>query len=237
MPAYRFPSPYDRATLRRRVTSLSLALAINLGLLLLLIQLGIVTLPEKPRSTTVAVDLMPESRSATAEQTSTQKRQASSNAPVPKPPPITLPVKPTIIPPARSKSQPWIEMSKDQLASADISKLSQSGAGGNGDSAVVGHGPNGDPLYAAEWAREPTNAEIAGYWPKNTSGWGLVECKTIPEDRVDDCRELDQSPAGSRLAAAVRQMAWQFRVRPPRKGGRPLVGAWVRILIETEAAD
>jgi protein TonB len=90
-------------------------------------------------------------------------------------------------------------------------------------------------LYAAEWAREPTDAEINGYWPHNVSGWGLVACKTIPNDRVDDCVELDQSPRGSHLASAVRQAAWQFRVRPPRKGGRPLIGGWVRILIEIEA--
>jgi protein TonB len=63
---------------------------------------------------------------------------------------------------------------------------------------------------------------------------GLVACKTIANNRVDDCVELDQSPAGSHLAAAIRQAAWQFRVRPPRKGGRPLIGAWVRILIETD---
>ncbi len=237
MPAYRLPSPHGRAPLQRRLSSFALALAINIGLLFLLIELGVVTLPEKPRSSTLTVDLNPESRSSSAEKTATHQPHVQSNVPVPKPPPIVLPVKPTIAPPAKSKSHPWIEMSKDDLAAADISKLSSTGAGGRGDSEVVGRGPNGDPLYAAEWAREPTNAEIAGYWPKNVSGWGLVECKTIPNDRVDDCQELDQSPAGSRLAAAVRQMAWQFHVRPPRKGGRQLVGAWVRILIETEAAD
>ena len=125
-------------------------------------------------------------------------------------------------------------MSKDELAAADISKIPSAGAGGDGDSEVVGKGPNGEALYAAEWAREPTDAEIAGYWPRGTSGWGLVACKTVANDRVDDCQELDQHPAGSHLAAAVRQMAWQFRVRPPRKGGRALIGAWVRILIETD---
>ena len=125
-------------------------------------------------------------------------------------------------------------MSKDELASADISKLPRAGAGGAGDSEVVGHGPNGEALYAAEWAREPSDAEIAGYWPRNTSGWGLVACKTVPNDRVNDCVELDQSPKGSHLASAVRQAAWQFRVRPPRKGGRELIGAWVRILVEMD---
>jgi protein TonB len=216
------------------VTSFALALAINIGLLLLLIQLGVVTLPTKPSSSTLTVDLMPESRSASAEQTTTQQPHVRANAPTPRPPPVVLPVKPTIAPPSTSKDQPWIEMSKDELAAADISKIPAAGAGGAGDSEVVGRGPNGDPLYAAQWAREPTNAEIAGYWPRNVTGWGLVACKTMPNNRVDDCVELDQSPRGSRLASAVRQAAWQFRVKPPRKGGRELIGAWVRILIETD---
>jgi len=216
------------------VTSFALALAINIGLLLLLIQLGVVTLPTKPSSSALTVDLMPESRSASAEQTEQQQKHVSSNRPVPKPPPVVLPVKPTIAAPSQPKAQPWIEMSKDELAAADISKLPAAGAGGAGDSEVVGRGPNGDPLYAAQWAREPTNAEISGYWPRNVTGWGLVACKTMPNNRVDDCVELDQSPRGSRLASAVRQAAWQFRVKPPRKGGRELIGAWVRILIETD---
>ena len=148
-----------------------------------------------------------------------------------------LPVKPTITPPSTSKDQPWIEMSNDDMAAADISKFPAAGAGGAGDSEVVGRGPNGDPLYAAQWARGPTNAEIAGYWPRNVTGWGLVACKTLPNNRVDDCVELDQSPRGSRLASAVRQAAWQFRVKPPRKDGRELIGAWVRILIEIYPAE
>ena len=235
MPAYRLPSPYDRPPLQRRATGFALALAINLALLFLLIGLGVVTLPMKQRSGTVTIDLLPESRSASADQTQKNAVQRhASTRPLPKPPPIVLPVKRTIAPPSKPSKSPWIEMSKDELASADISKIPAAGAGGAGDSEVVGRGPNGEALYAAEWAREPTDAEVGGYWPRNVSGWGLVACKTRPNDRVDDCIELDQSPAGSHLAAAVRQMAWQFRVRPPRKGGRALIGAWVRILIETD---
>ena len=234
MPAYRLPSPYDRAPLQRRLSSFALAVAINIGLLLLLVGLGIVELPKKPHSSVLSVDLLPESRSASAEQSAAEQPHVRSNAPTPKQPPIVLPVKPTIAPPSTSNDRPWIEMSKDELAAADISKIPAAGAGGAGDSEVVGRGPNGDPLYAAQWAREPTNAEISGYWPRNVTGWGLVACKTMPNNRVDDCVELDQSPRGSRLASAVRQAAWQFRVRPPRKGGRALIGAWVRILIETD---
>lgn len=123
-------------------------------------------------------------------------------------------------------------MNHDQLASADLRNIPSDG-GGAGDSEVVGRGPHGELLFNAEWARHPTNAELSGYLPPDPpDGWGLVECKTIPGDRVDDCIEIDQYPHGSHLAAAVRQAAWQFRVRPPRKGGKELVGSWVRILID-----
>jgi protein TonB len=236
LPAYRLPTPFDRAPLRRRVTSFALAAAINLGLLLLLIGLGIVEAPKKPGSSTLTVDLIPRSRNSSAErQEKTTVKPQTRAAPAHKPPPIIIPSKPTIAKPSPSKT-PWIEMSKDELAAADISKLPKAGNGG-GDSEVVGNGPNGEALYKAEWLREPTDAEINGYWPHAATGWGLVACKTIPNDRVNDCVELDQSPPGSHLASAVRQAAWQFRVRPPRKGGRALIGAWVRILIEIDSRD
>ena len=234
MPAYRLSSPLDRAPLRRRASSFALALAINVGLLLLLIELGVVTAPQQQRSRALTVDLLPESRSAST-QTQQKAEHQQANRPVVKPPPIVIPMKPTIAAPPKPPAQPWIEMSKDQLAAADISKLPAGGPGGAGDSEVVGRGPNGEALYAAEWAREPTDAEISGYWPRHATGWGLVACKTMADNRVEDCVELDQSPRGSHLASAVRQAAWQFRVRPPRKGGRALIGAWVRILIEVES--
>lgn len=128
-------------------------------------------------------------------------------------------------------------MSKDDMASADISNLPKSIGGSAGDSEIVGTGPHGEVLYAAEWARHPTNAELGGYLPSHApDGFGLIACKTIPDDRVDDCVELDQTP-GSHLASAVRQAAWQFRVRPPRKNGVPLIGSWVRIRIDYEAYE
>ena len=238
MSAYRLPSPYDRPPLRRRLSGFALTLAINIALLLVLMTLGIIPAPKQQRSHSLTVDLLPESRpasSAKKRQTSAHHPRIENNHPVPRPPPIVLPSKPTITPPPQpaTKPTPWLEMSKDEMAASDISTIPKAGAGGAGDSEVVGKGPNGEALYAAEWARVPTDTELAGYLPRNApEGYGLVACKTIPGDRVEDCIELEQQPAGSHLASAVRQAAWQFRVRPPRKGGRPLVGSWVRIRID-----
>ena len=198
----------------------------------MLLTLGIIPVPLRKPSNATIVDLIPEDHSQRAQ----PKQAAAPIHPTPKPPPVVLPVKPTIAAPPKTPEhkQPWLEMSSDQMAAADIRNLPKP-APGEGDSEEVGKGPHGETLYNAEWAREPTDAELAGYLPKNApDGWGLIACKTIPGNRVEDCVELGQSPAGSHLASAVRQAAWQFRVRPPRKGGKVLVGEWVRIRIDYE---
>lgn len=239
MSVYRLPSPYERSPLQRRVSGLALAVAVNAGLLLLLLTLGRFAPEARKSSQALVVDLMPESHSA---QELTERKAAprkvsqprTTTAPVVKPPPIVLTAKPTIAVPPPAQSQSWVEMSKGDLAAADIGKLPRGGSSA-GDSQVVGTGPHGETLYAAEWARHPTDAELGGYLPANApDGFGLIACKTIPGDRVEDCVEVDQEPHGSHLASAVRQAAWQFRIRPPRKNGVPLVGSWVSIRIDYE---
>lgn len=237
MPAYRLPSLYERQPLSRRASGVVLAIAVNLLVLLLLLTIDHFAPPPPNGVRRTVVDLISQSQGSPEEARSkTQSAKAQQKAePLPKPP-IVLPSKSTIVTPPKSheKSPVLIEMSADELAAADIGNLPKN-SGSNGDSEAVGRAPNGDVLYAAEWARHPTDAELGGYLPANApDGFGLVACKTIPDDRVDDCVELDQEPHGSHLASAVRQAAWQFRVRPPRKNGHPLIGAWVRIRIDYE---
>ncbi|HYX47583.1 MAG TPA: hypothetical protein VE820_12275 [Sphingomicrobium sp.] len=242
MSAYRLSSPYERQPLQRRASGIALALAINVGLLLLLMTLGKITPGVEKAKDALIVDLT-DSRSAEAP----EKRQVSprevkhrQTPALPKAPPIVLPAKPTIAvppPPPPDKSWPLVEMSKEDLAASDLANLPKGGSSSAGDSEVVGHAPNGDVMYAAEWARHPTDAELGGYLPANApDGYGLIACRTVPGDRVEDCVELDQTP-GSRLASAVRQAAWQFRVRPPRKNGHALVGSWVSIRIDYERIE
>ena len=183
------------------------------------------------------VSLVPDANNANQAAKSPQKPREvqvrEQVKPLPKPK-IVLPAKPTIETP---RELPWIEMSKAEMAAADVSRFpkgaqSASAAGGE-DSEEVGRAPNGEVLYAADWARKPTNTELNGYLPANApDGWGLIACRTVAGNRVEDCIELGQSPLGSHLASAVRQAAWQFRVRPPRKNGKPLIGSWVQIRID-----
>jgi protein TonB len=235
--AYQASSPLRTTPLRRRASGLALALGINLLLLLVLLTLGWAP-DRRPKlgDDPLVVDLIAGAQSASQsvkpnEAVRTPAKQ-ETKPPLPKPA-IVLPVKPSLPPP---RELPWIEMSKAEMAAADVRNLPKVAPGsgsGPGDSEEVGRGPNGEVLYAAEWARKPTDTELGGYLPRNApEGWGLIACRTVTGNRVEDCIELGQSPRGSRLASAVRQAAWQFRVRPPRKNGRPLVGSWVQIRIE-----
>ena len=101
------------------------------------------------------------------------------------------------------------------------------------DTERVGTAPNGEPLYAAEWYREPDDAMMRAYLSTARGpGWGLIACRTAPDYRVEDCVGLGEYPEGSQINRSVLAAAWEFRVRPPRRGGQPLVGSWVRIRIE-----
>ena len=235
---YRLSSAYAQAPLHRRASGLLLALAVNVLLVIALLGVGVRSPAPKP-SDTLIVDLIPEARQADAQPDRTVTRQPAETrlTRTRPPPPRVLVERP---PPERPIKLDMIELSRADYRAADIGTMpkSASSAAGTamasaGDSAVVGRGPNGETLYAAEWARRPTDAELAGYMPRNApEGWGLVACRTVPGNRVEDCVELDNYPRGSRLAAAVRQAAWQFRVKPPRRNGKPLIGEWVRIRIE-----
>lgn len=98
---------------------------------------------------------------------------------------------------------------------------------------IPGGGPNGEPLYAARWYREPYPEELAGYLSTASGpGVGIIDCRTVPDFRVEDCVIVGEAPEGSGIAEAAQAAAWQFKVRPPQRGGRPLVGEWVRIRIE-----
>lgn len=101
------------------------------------------------------------------------------------------------------------------------------------DTERVGTAPNGEPLYAAEWYREPDERMLRDYLSTARGpGWGLIACRTAPDYRVEDCVALDEYPEGSQINRSVLAAAWEFRVRPPRRGGQPLVGSWVRIRID-----
>ncbi len=242
------PPDIVRPPLRERATSFVLAVAITL--LIILGMLGLNGTAEKRpqfKGGPVVLDLKEDDTADATQKPSPKPAPARPKPAAAQPPEPPRPVPPPPLPRPEDMSTHYIHLTPEENAQADISTHPRSPmssstsssvgvqqASGAGDSQPVGTAPDGKPLYAAEWYRHPTDAELRTYLPPHMprKGWGLVACRTVAAHHVDDCVELGSSPPGSHLAGAVRQAAWQFLVRAPRLGGREMVGAWVRILIE-----
>lgn len=239
------PSPYEQLSWRerlrtdagRRVTGIVLALAFEVLLLILLLTLSrgeggigedvpILSTFDAGEEVEEAPEPEPEPQpeAAAAPRTTDQPQ-----------PPVT---------PAPA-SAPAIQLPRESTQTFDISQLPREPAkpapaqqaygpparGSRNDTPVVGRRANGDPVYAAQWYREPSSQELRGYLSTAAPGpgWALIECQTAPDFRVENCEFVSEYPQGSQLGRAWLAASWQFRVRPPRKGNSYLVGEWVRI--------
>ena len=147
------------------------------------------------------------------------------------------------LPPSPLAKPAFVKLTREEFAAADISKLGSAGGQGKSSgetSASVGIGPGGVTLYKAEWHRRPTDAELGGYLPNRKlepGSWGEVACKTIPDNRVENCQSIGESPPGSGLGKALRLAGWQLRIRPPTINGKPMIGTSVLVHIEYRNRD
>ena len=238
---------FESGLLRRRGAALLLALLFEALLVLLLLFL----VPPAPGGgkrgtmTTFTVDANSdetETSEATRSESRPRTEKAAKRPPTPEPPVLPPPVP---VPETPHGPLPFIVMTRQEYGASRIENMrsspsqpaaqsASSGASRGGDTPVVGTGPNGEPLYAAEWVRRPRQAELATYLPQRWAreGSGLIACRTVARYHVDDCRILGETPPGSGYGNAVLQAAWQFLVRPPRVGGEEMVGTWVSIRID-----
>lgn len=239
--SYRSSSYQSGATLRGRATSIVLAVVLVVLIMLALLKMGgLAQRPpadDRPFSTfdiaasrTAAAGVQRPKKAPSAAKRTTPPAattRVTTDRPPP-PPPVPVPIVPGMI-----------LLSPDQFAASDIGKMrrgEQASTGSAGSASAdstsaygPGDGPGGQPLYDAEWYREPTRAEMVTYLPQRAQvGWGMIACQTVERFHVDNCRELGETP-GSGIARALRQASFQFLVRPPRIGGKPVIGAWVRI--------
>lgn len=227
-----------------------MALIAEAILVLVVVKLGsvaFVPFSAPPGMTTISFSTPPKQHAAKAEQDESKAETLRRETRQPQTTPTRAPEQPTpqVAPPRPQPSPPpaLIQLSPREMASADITPPSAASAPRQGmmgppappggeDTPQVGTAPGGGPLYAASWYRKPYEDELSGYMSTATGpGWGLIACRTAPEYRVEDCVRVDEYPTGSNIARAVLAAAWQFKVRPPRVGGRDKIGDWVRIRI------
>ena len=225
---------------RRRAVSLAITIVVHLLLLWILLRLAppfarMADRGEQLLSFNTAPDAQEETTKAKSTAKTNHRHAAQPPTRVIPPPKLEL----------RDKAAPWVltpglekfdvrQVPQTQKPPQSLSDASASDeANGDSDSdRPVAYGSGGQPLYAAQWYREPTNAEL-GYYLKDArpgGGYGEIACQTIARYHVDHCEEIGETP-GSGLARAVREAAWQFLVLPPRIGGRMQIGTWVLIRI------
>lgn len=242
-----------RADRRTRGASMAVALGITALIMLALITLVAPYVElKKPIPKVFGIVVAGEKDSVDAKQNVIPQKRAAGN---PRPHHAAAPQKSAPQPVPTAQPDPVVPpkvnvlwLNSRDFASADIkrapsatsgaARTDQADAGGDGgkdDVALTGQrAPGGEPLYPAAWYTRPTDAQLSPYLPPGFAGegWGVVACRTVANYHVEDCQELGDSPRGSRLASAVRQASWQFRVRAPRIGGKEQVGAWVSIRID-----
>ena len=222
---------WQRPSARQRALVIGLTLLAELLFLLVLLGFGPASLTGREPSQPTLVDLINAPPAPAPAPAPAKSAEAEAKAP-----PVPQPTTPKLPPSPLAKS-PFVKLTREEYAAADISKLGTAGGQGKSSgatSASVGTGPGGATLYKAEWYREPTDAELAYYLPKSIApgSWAQVACKTIPDNRVENCQAIGESPLGSGLGKALRLAGWQFRIRPPTIDGKPQVGTWVKVHID-----
>ena len=237
----------ERST--QRATGFVLALAAEALLVLAVLSLGWTRdEPKVPERNLVSVSFEASDRKSEEKAPAAKATPKAESAPLQAAPPQQVVQSPEQTPPATTNPPAIIPVARDQMAAFDLSRIPRQAApapapgrgmmgpanyGVPGDSKRVGTAPNGQPMYAAAWYREPYDDELKGYLSTAQGpGWALITCRTVADYRVDSCVGLDESPDGSQIQRAVLAAAWQFRVRPPRVNGVSQVGSWVRIRID-----
>lgn len=232
--AYQSSSYRAPASLRSRAVASALSMALLAAIILAL--LWVTSAPRRELSDGASLETFDvasatraPSPSAPAKPVQRPKTPPPAAAKTPPPPPVRIPPLPGLVTISRADfaaSDIGAKRSADAPA-ATGTEVADSGGGG----AVYGPSevPGGKTLHNADWYREPTRAEMATYMPpRQQLGWGMIACRTVERFRVEDCRELGESP-GSGISRGMRRAAWQFLIRPPQIDGKPQIGSWVRI--------
>jgi protein TonB len=233
----------DHRPERRRALPLLITILVHLLLLLLLLRLAPpFAKMSRPGGSLITFTVAPQDQEQTSRSRSkSSKHSASSPArssPIETPPPkIELPAKAapwTLTPGLERFDIRQVPPTHNAQSTSDASASDEANGESNSDRPVA-YGPAGQPLYDAQWYREPTDTELAYYARQARPGPGFAEigCQTVARFHVDNCVALGESP-GSGYARAMLEAAWQFLVVPPRIGGKTMVGSWVRIRISFE---
>ena len=90
-------------------------------------------------------------------------------------------------------------------------------------------------LTAPEWRRKPEAAQVVAIYPDKAvkdgvmTGRGTAECAVKLDGSFEDCRAVDEQPAGEGFGEAATGLARYMAVTAWTQDGRPVDGARIRI--------
>lgn len=159
---------------------------------------------------------------------------APSRVHVPPEPPVNIP---------RELPAPRVQAPEQPLVigmAADASPTPGMGQGGTGNGTGTGDGDGDGPGSGGvgpRFIRGATQGEIFSVVPpdaRRRSGRGSVNCVIRLDERLDNCRIVDETPPGLGFGqAAVRAAEAYFRFRPPMTAsGRPIEGQRVTVFVQ-----
>ena len=186
--AFSPPAPYRyRPSPRGRLPAALMSLGVLALIVLMILRLGALSgASGGARTKLVAMNFRPSAEPA-RDRTKARAVKASDRARVVRQPQARP--RPSPSPPALK----LIPLSKAELAASDISRLPRDAAqtddSGQSEASQYGpgEGPNGARLYSADWYREPSDAELAGYLPARVppGSWATIACRMVEHYHVD----------------------------------------------------
>lgn len=247
---------YQPSSDRRRAVSLALTIAAHILIAFLLWRLAPALDPPAEPGRSLTVNMLPvgdnnstatKSAKAPARAAQASRRTAPEPPAAPKPPAEDTPVPP----PVTTTFPGYLVLTKNDFAASDVGKMPSRRSGGSAGQQVVatdsqsdavsgettpvaGKTGNGESFYNGYPYDGFAGSQLGPYLPKNmpSGSWGQVLCRMAEHDRITDCVQYGDKSPGLGLARALRQASWQFRVRPPRINGKPLVGSLIRIRLD-----
>lgn len=115
------------------------------------------------------------------------------------------------------------------------------GQGGEGTGTGTGQGSGSGPGSGGtreRFLRGPSMAELARVAPRGGPDRTVsirMRCRIRTDARLEDCRVVNESPAGMGYGPAALASAAYFRFQPPTEGGNPVGGREVIVGVEFPA--
>ena len=108
---------------------------------------------------------------------------------------------------------------------------------GTGTGVGSGSGPGTGGSTGPRLVRGPSMGELQAAYPprarsRGIEGRGMIRCVIRLDERLENCRVVDEQPRGQGFGEAALRASTGFRFRPPTEDGRPVEGREITVGVD-----